>query len=141
MSAGEAPPGGGLGGARPPAGPVGYYTPPAAEGASRPAAILWYRVFAITSALIYGGLAFLWGSFAAQPEPNPSPHIVLSGLVYVLPVIAFYGVAAAVPYKPWGWTFALVAIAFGTMSCLAPFSVILVIMWSRPQVKAAFGRV
>lgn len=134
-----APPPGGLGGSPPTegGGPLGYYAPPA-ELASRPAVILWFRVFAIVSAAVYGSAAFVWAAFA--PNAGVSPHVALVGLAAALPFLVFYGVAAAVPYKPWGWTYALLAIAFGIVSCLAPFSVILVLLWRRPEVKAAFQR-
>lgn len=131
-----APPPGGLGGATPPAGPVGYYTPPA-ELASRPAIIFWYRVYAIVSALVYVAMVLAWSSVDAGQSTG---RLILQASLYATPFVLFYGVAALVPFKPWGWSYGLIAIAFGMISCLAPFSIVLVILWSRPQVKAAFQR-
>ena len=43
------------------------------------------------------------------------------------------------PWKPWGWTWALVAIAFGVVASPL-FAVPLLVFWFKPTVKAAFGR-
>lgn len=131
-----APPPGGLGGAAPPAGPVGYYTPPA-ELASRPAIIFWYRVYAIVSALVYVAMML---ALSAVETDQSTGRLIMQASLYATPFVLFYGVAALVPFKPWGWSYGLIAIAFGMISCLAPFSIVLVILWSRPQVKAAFQR-
>jgi hypothetical protein len=130
-----APPAGGLGGVPPPGGPIGYYTPPAGGGA-RPATILWFRVYAIASALAVLAFLLVWQFLA----PRPSAGDVLGALGLSLPFLVVYGIGALVPYKPWGWTYALIVIGLGMLGCLAPFSVVLVILWTRPEVKAAFGR-
>lgn len=130
------PPGGGLGGAPPPGGPIGYYTPPAGGG-SRPPAIMWFRVYAIASALAVLGFLELWQFLT----PNGGSLVQYFQLFLLSsPFLLIYGIGAAVPYKPWGWTYALILIGLGMLGCLAPFSIILVIMWTRPEVKAAFGR-
>lgn len=130
-----APPPGGMGGAPPPGGPVGYYTPPSGS-ASRPGVVLWYRVFAACSLLVYltFGLAFSTIGAASGAETG----IILA---IMLPFVVLNGVGAFVPFKPWGWTVGLIVIALGMFSCLAPLSVILVIFWNRPATKAAFQRV
>lgn len=131
-----APPPGGLGGGPPPEGGPGYYAPPAGTG-SRPAVILWYRVYAIVAALLYTALTFLVLSF----DPNGYGITNLAVVaVAALPGAAFFGGGAAIPYKPWGWTYGLVAISLGAFSCLSPLSVVLLIFWTRPNVKAAFRR-
>lgn len=130
----ELPPSGGMGGAPPPGG-AGYYAPPRATG-SRPAVILWYRVYAIVSLLLYAAFAVVVAAFEPEGAPN-----LLPGILTLLPILAIFGVGAAVPFKPWGWTYGLVMIGFGMLSCFAPLSVLLIIFWSRPEVKAAFGRI
>ncbi len=128
------PPGGGMGGA-PPGGAIGYYTPPAGSG-GRPAVIAWYRVYAIVSLLIYLSFAVLFALFGMGVSTET---FILFALA--IPFVTTSGLGVCVPYKPWGWTVGLVTIALGMFTCLAPFSVILIIFWNRPEVKAAFGRV
>ena len=137
MSQAPPPPPGGLGGAPPGGGPVGYYTPPANIG-GRPAAIMWFRVYAIASALAVLGFLEVW-QFLTPHGSTPMQYFQV--FLLACPFLLIYGIGAAVPYKPWGWTYALILIGLGMLGCLAPFSIILVIMWSRPPVKAAFGRV
>lgn len=52
----------------------------------------------------------------------------------------FFGIAAFVPYKPWGWTLGFVALAFGMMSCMLPFAIPITLGWIKPATKAAFQR-
>jgi len=130
----ELPPSGGLGAPGGEPKTPGYYAPPAGTG-TRPAVILWYRVYALVALLLYAGLGFAIGAF------RPDGHQAIGlGLAAAIPIAVIFGLGAAVPFKPWGWTYGLVVIAFGMLSCFAPLSVILIIFWSRPEVRAAFGR-
>ena len=74
-------------------------------------------------------------------EATPAGLIttVVLGLI-VLGCSSIYAVAAFVPYKPWAWTFGLVAICLGLSSCMALAAVPLLIFWMKPETKAAFGR-
>ena len=139
MAGAEAPPPGGLGGAPPPAGPIGYYAPPAGGGA-RPAVIMWFRVYAIASAFAFTAFLVLWQLLT--PTGGQTSAIEWLGVFALsVPFLVIYGVGAFLPYKPWAWTYGLSIIGLGMLGCLAPFSVVLVIMWTRPAVKAAFQRV
>lgn len=66
------------------------------------------------------------------------------GAYFVTPVVgtlaAFYLLAALVPLRPWGWTLALVAIAFAVPSVAIIAALPLLFMWTKPTTKAAFGR-
>lgn len=59
-----------------------------------------------------------------------------------LVAVVFYGVAAAVPRKPWGWVVGVVAVG-GT---LLPFIITaagmvpILVKWGRPEVKRFFGK-
>lgn len=55
-------------------------------------------------------------------------------------LVPLFGVATFVPYKPWGWTVGLVAIALGLTSAGIVFALPLMAFWFKPTVKAAFAR-
>jgi hypothetical protein len=105
----------------------------------RPATILWFRVYAIASALAVTAFLFVW-QFLTPAGGRTTALEWLGVFALCSPFLLIYGIGAFVPYKPWGWTYALVLIGLGMLGCLAPFSVVLVILWTRPEVKAAFGR-
>jgi hypothetical protein len=105
------------------------YEPPAAYRDARPAAIRWFRVYAATMATASLAL-FVFGAASGG----------FALCVASTALIALYAVAACVPFKPWGWTLALVAIAVGVAGVGALVAVPLLILWVRPTVKAAFGR-
>jgi hypothetical protein len=106
----------------------------------RPSAITWYRVFAIASAILYGFLAVIGAIVTGGIGGRPDAELAVMAALCALPVLAFYAVALMVPYKPWGWTFALVALALGLPTILAPGAIALMIAWQRADVKSAFGR-
>ena len=130
--------------------PFGYgaYEPPGFER-GRPAVITWYRVYAVTMLVLYGGFLVLWllmtpgGPAAAQDGPHAAPATLISLVVVGLVALAiggFYAIAAMVPYKPWGWTVGLIAICLGLSSCMVLAAVPLLVFWMKPETKAAFGR-
>ena len=56
--------------------------------------------------------------------------------------VFFYACAAAVPRKPWGWVFGIVAVS-GTLLpfIITAFGMVpILIYWGRPEVKRYFGR-
>jgi len=120
---------------------VDRYAAPKAEGFSRPAVILWFRAYALASALFYVLveaellLGADWRYGAASGRPALAAVVVLATLLVI-----FHCIAAFVPYRPWGWTLAFVSICFGLVSCTVIPSVVLVYFWLRPVTKAAFGR-
>ena len=69
-----------------------------------------------------------------------TPRTVVVIVVLSVLLAAFYAIAAFVPFKPWGWSWALAAIALGVVSGGALFAVPLLFFWFRPRLKAAFAR-
>ncbi|MDB4934518.1 MAG: hypothetical protein JWP87_1490 [Labilithrix sp.] len=113
------------------------YEPPAPYRDARPAVIVWFRLYAAVMAL--GSLSLVafaaWSALTgASAEATAVVGVVSCGLA------ALYGVAAFVPFRPWGWTVGMVAIGVGLVGGGAIFAVPLLIFWVRPVVKAAFGR-
>ena len=105
------------------------YEPPAHARDARPAVILWYRVYAVLMAVL--SLVVFVIALGA--------HNYL-GIVMAKVLLVFFGVAAFVPYKPWGWTMGLLAIGLGMAGGTALFAIPLLVFWMKPQVKAAFAR-
>jgi hypothetical protein len=106
------------------------YEPPAPYRDARPAVIVWFRVYAATMTLLsLALLAFVVMSAASL--------LLCAGFAAVA---GLYGVATFVPFRPWGWTLGLVAIAFGLAGGGAMFAIPLLMFWFKPQVKAAFAR-
>ncbi len=125
------------------------YEPPEYETDARPAVILWYRVYAaFTTLLSLGLVAFVVMLARATTDPqvavqagSSEAHATI--LLYLILTVAstiFFAVATFVPYRPWGWTIGLIAIALGLSSVLILFAIPLMVYWLRPLTKAAFGR-
>jgi hypothetical protein len=115
------------------------YQPPASSRDARPAAILWFRVYAATMTL--ASLAMLVLAVTSRlgaARADALPALSLAAIALLLVVL--YAVAMLVPFRPWGWTWALAAIALGVASGGALFAIPLLFFWWKPQVKAAFGR-
>ena len=72
-------------------------------------------------ALLYAGAAWL-----------VTPGLALLG--------AFYLFAALLPLRPWAWSVGLVAIAFGVPSVTIVVALPLLLAWTKPTTKAAYGR-
>jgi hypothetical protein len=107
------------------------YAPPEDVRDARPGAIIWFRRYAAAMAVLV--LAMLVLEVAAG---------LASATLVVLtaPLVVLFGVAAFVPYKPWGWTLGLVAIALGLAGITIVFALPLLLQWFKPTVKAAFAR-
>jgi hypothetical protein len=128
------------------------YAPPSRDSDrrdARPAVILWFRIYSAVMMLVslgFLGLAVLMGYAATRPEVAidanaagaPLAAIVLALMSAAL--VALYGVATFVPFKPWGWTVGLVAIALGLAGGSVIFAIPLLVHWLKPQVRAAFAR-
>ena len=107
------------------------YEPPADVRDARPAVITWYRLYAALMALLAVAVLSLFALTATAPLA-----LVLSAGTTAV----FFAAAAFVPLKPWGWTFALVAIALGLAGVTVLVAAPLLVAWRRPTVKAAFAR-
>ena len=61
---------------------------------------------------------------------------------FVFAIAVCYGVAAAIPRKPWAWVFGIVVLATTVFPFIitAAGMVPLLIYWGRPEVKRYFGR-
>lgn len=130
-----------------PRAPFGYgnYAPPEATG-SRPAVIMWFRVYAAMMTMLYVVVIGLW-MFLAPSSPNvhTTREAEAQGMIFLLGAVcllcgAFFATSALVPFRPWGWTLGLVAICVGLTSCSAVVAIPLFIYWIKPETKAAFGR-
>lgn len=98
-----------------------FYEPPGVRADARPPVITWFRVYAVTMALLWAGAAW-----------------VASPLLVTLAV--FYAGASLLPLRRWSWTVALVAIAFGIPSVTIVVALPLLRAWLGPVTRAAFGR-
>lgn len=110
-----------------------------------PPVVRWYRLYAAATALLFMAVAAVFPTLlaidpsASQRHDGDALAAWLLGVMGALGAI-FYGVAAAAPVKPWGWTLGLVAICLGLTGCTAVLAVPLLVFWMKPEVKSAFGR-
>lgn len=109
----------------------------APEGArdARPAVILWFRVYAAMMTVVMIGV--LVAALFATTAAGDAAYVIMVASALLVPL---FGVATFIPYKPWGWTVGLVAIALGLTSAGLVFALPLMIFWFKPTVKAAFAR-
>lgn len=115
------------------------YKPPEASRDARPAAIRWFRVYAVAMTMLSLVPSLLAVTSRLGGGGADTRTLVALVALSVL-LAAFYAVAACVPFKPWGWSWALAAIAFGVVSGGALFAVPLLFFWFEPRLKAAFAR-
>lgn len=128
------------------------YAPPSPASYARdarPAVIFWFRVYAAVMTLASVamlGLAILMGFAATRPEVALDANAAGAPLVAIVltllsaALVALFGVATFVPFKPWGWSVGLIAIGLGLAGGSLIFAVPLLVYWLKPQVKAAFAR-
>lgn len=122
--------------------PFGFYEPPTAT-TGRPAVIFLFRIYATVSALAYlgAGLGVFWMRWVINVDRPPIPT-----LFFVLMTTAFaafgalHVVAAAAPFRPWGWALGVAALGLGCLSGFFVFAIPLLVYWLRPQCRAAFMR-
>jgi hypothetical protein len=88
-----------------------------------------FRAYAIVLALVWTAASI------AVAIRAPGVVIVPAAALAIL-----HGVAAFVPFRPWGWTLAFVTLGFGIASFAFVLALPLAIAWNRPIVRAAFGR-
>lgn len=98
-----------------------FYAPPSTRHDARPAAIAWFRLYALTTAVVWAAASYL-----ATP--------------YLMPLAVFYAASALLPLRRWAWTVALVAIAIGIPSVTIVVALPLLRAWLAPVTRAAFGR-
>lgn len=113
------------------------YRAPAAQREARPGVIRWFRVYAgLMSIVSAAGLALA----VLVATPHEASFVTAVTCVMLGALAAFYRSAAFVPFKPWGWTVGLIAIALGLAGCAAVVAIPLLVFWLRPLTKAAFAR-
>lgn len=113
-----------------------------------PSTVIWFKAYA--ALMLLSGLSVFAIGVALIAVPSLSlgaKHVGVPELVMGL-IYAAGGTIMSVPYlvalfvKPrrWVWTLDMVLIAFGMLSCYCwPFSIPLLIAWSKPELKAYFG--
>jgi hypothetical protein len=84
------------------------------------------------------GFAAVRGSATVVQSTTSATSWLL--VVCGLGLATFFGAAIFVPFKPWGWAFASIAIAVGLPSIGFPFALALALQWTKPTTKAAFAR-
>jgi hypothetical protein len=128
------------------------YAPPGPDSHgrdARPSVILWFRIYAavmLVASLAILGLALMMGYAATRPEvaldPGAAgaPLVAIVTTLFATALVALYGVATLVPFRPWGWSVGLIAIGLGLVGGSAIFAIPLLVYWLKPDVKAAFAR-
>jgi hypothetical protein len=130
----------------------------------RPGVVLAFRIWCGLFVAIYLGMcAFellvargsvessfgLLEDFASRHDKNLRDSLIAEKraeapgfAAFVFAIAVGYGVAAAIPCKPWAWVFGIVVLA----TTVFPFVVTaagmvpLLVYWGRPEVKRYFGR-
>jgi hypothetical protein len=124
------------------------FAPPPNYPAPQPAVWTWYCVYCGAMALLYLLVMVLGIAFLAMPaemlEGEDSPEAVrFQGVLFAvmgLPFFLFYAAAPFLPRAKWAWIYGIVAIGIGLTSCCTlPFSIMLLIQWIKPDVKAWFN--
>lgn len=121
--------------------PAVYRAPGARD--PRPAVIFWFRVYAVSAPLVHLALVVGWALAVPTSQPSPLRTLTASPVVSLLAfggLAALHGAAALVPYRPWGWTVGLVVLAVGLSSASALAALPVLVLWLRPETRAAFGR-
>lgn len=140
------------------------HVPPPPVLAEKPEVVFWYRLWCLLFVVIWVGM-FVYGALEISGKVEPELGLIEGALVrgdpkakaeliaekredaigvcaISLVAVVFYGVAAAVPRKPWGWVVGVVAVG-GT---LLPFIITaagmvpILVKWGRPEVKRFFGK-
>lgn len=124
-----------LGSPPPSSSPPSPWAAPRDARDARPAVILWFRVYAAMMTVAMS--AVLLVAIFVSSAGGDAAYVMVGASA---PLVPLFAVATFVPFKPWGWTLALGAIAIGMMSGAIVFALPLMIFWFRPTVKAAFAR-
>ena len=138
--------------------------PPPPVIVGKPGVVLFYRLWCALFVVLWLGMG-VYGFLEVRGTVEPDLGLIEGALVQNDPAaraqliaekredaigvcvisamaVVFYGFAAAVPRKPWGWVVGIVAVS-GT---LLPFIITaagmvpILIYWGRPEVKRYFGK-
>lgn len=132
--------------------PVLSYLPPGqdpfAPGERAPDALAYFRAYCAIAALLCGAGAVLLVATAAKgfnpASPKPDDWVALVVCVVASIASLAFGAAfvigAVSPRRPWMHTYGLVLLIAGllTQSCCFPLVVLLLVQWTKPEVKAWF---
>lgn len=116
----------------------------------QPPVVKWYKAYCILMILVYavcGVLGMLMLTFqpqlaAALPKAKPSELLTQSFVMLGIgvPFSVIFLIALFLPDNPRTWTFHIVLICVGLMSCCFwPASIPLLIFWMKPETKKYFG--
>jgi len=123
------------------------------DGTLKPPPVLtWFKIYCgfMVALYVMTALLFAAGLFINPAELEKGTEGPPVWLFYVIIAVAVLGClmfagAFASPFflspKPWVWTFNVVLICIGMLSCLTmPASIPLLIYWTKPEAKRYFGR-
>ena len=106
----------------------------------------WFIVYCVLMAVLYLGTAVMGIVFMfVEPDREMSAAeakimsvvFLVVGLVFFVP----FALGPFLPRKSWAWVFGLVLICIGlTSTCCLPICIPLLIYWSKPEMKAFYGR-
>ena len=99
--------------------------------------VRWYRAYCFLFLVLFLIVAPLM--ILASPLLEPPWWRTLADLLCVICAIPF-GIALILRPTPGAWIYHIVIICIGMGGCTLPVSVILLILWFRPETEAYFGR-
>lgn len=111
-----------------------------------PAVVTWFKIYCGLLCLLYLALAGFGCALIVVPsdqldwEPIEKVLIVMGMIGMGLPLAAACLIPLILRPRSWLWVYDLVVICAGmTSACCAPFSIVLLIFWLKPEVKQYFG--
>jgi hypothetical protein len=108
--------------------------------ASKPAVVIWYRVYCIGMAVMYAALAGagIWLLLAEPMQGEDAITWIVLAAVSV-PLAILFLVGTLVPRSKAGWIFGIVLIAIGVSGCTLVAAVPLLIFWINNRTREWFG--
>ena len=112
-----------------------------AMGGDRPPVWPWYVAFCAASALLFLAIGAVGLLSFFDPELAGDPVEDAAMTVFGFLLFPFFAVAPFFPRRPWSWTYGMAVIIAGMLACCTlPAAIPLLVIWLKPETKAAFGR-